>query len=109
MVMLEKSLLAFLLPARKMQTLSFQIIHIIPSHQIYVAIDNPSLVPSVSCLTTSSYHWNYVRAADEVSQVKTCNATAAGAFLTSTNFEMGSKLPAFSGIVMSARANQYSK
>jgi hypothetical protein len=34
------------------------IIHVIPSRQIYVAIDNTSLVPSVSCLTTSSYFWN---------------------------------------------------
>ena len=31
------------------------IIHIMPSRQIYVAIDNPSLVLSISCLTTSSY------------------------------------------------------
>jgi hypothetical protein len=30
------------------------IIHIIPSRQIYVAIDNPLFVPSVSCLATSS-------------------------------------------------------
>jgi hypothetical protein len=30
------------------------IIHITPSHQIYVAVDNPSLAPSVSCLTTNS-------------------------------------------------------
>jgi len=40
--------------------------------------------------------------------LKTCKATAASAFLTCTNFEMGSKLPEFSGIVVSARANQYS-
>ena len=32
------------------------IIHIIPSRQIFVAIDNPSLVASVSCLSNSSYH-----------------------------------------------------
>jgi len=50
--------------------LSLLIIHIIPSREIYVAIDNPSLVPSVSCLTTSSYLWNYVRAADDVSQAE---------------------------------------
>jgi hypothetical protein len=47
--------------------LSLLIIHIIPSQQIYVAIDNPSLVPSISSLTTGSYLWNYVRIADEVS------------------------------------------
>ena len=50
--------------------LSFLIIHIIPSCQIYVAIDNPSLVPSVSCLTTSSYLWNDVRAADYISHAE---------------------------------------
>jgi len=38
----------------------------------------------------------------------TCKATAAGAFLTCTNVETRSKLPEFSGIVVSARANQYS-
>ena len=47
--------------------LSLLIIHIIPSYQIYVAIENPSLVPSVSCDTTISYLWNSVRAADDVS------------------------------------------
>jgi hypothetical protein len=47
--------------------LSLLVIHIIPSHRIYVAIDNPSLVPSVSCLTTSSYLWNSVRAANNIS------------------------------------------
>jgi hypothetical protein len=49
--------------------LSLLIIHIIPSRQIYVAIDNPSLLPSISRLTTSSYLWNSVRAADDVSDV----------------------------------------
>jgi hypothetical protein len=50
--------------------LSSLIIHIIPSHQIYVAIDDPLLVLSVSCLTTSSYLWYYVRAADNISQAE---------------------------------------
>jgi len=40
--------------------------------------------------------------------LKTFTVTAAGAFLTCTNFETGSELPMFSGIVVSARANQYS-
>jgi hypothetical protein len=47
--------------------LSLLIIHIIPSRQIYLAIDNPSLVLSITCLSTNSYLWNYVRAADDVS------------------------------------------
>jgi len=50
--------------------LSLVIIHIIRSRQIHVAIDNPSLVPSVSCLTSSSYPWNYVRAADDVTHAE---------------------------------------
>jgi hypothetical protein len=49
--------------------LSVLIIHIMPSCQIYVAIDNPSLVLSVSCLN-SSYLWNYVRAADNISHAE---------------------------------------
>jgi len=57
-------------PATCAQTaiLSLLIIHIIPSRQIYVAIDYPSLVLSVTCLTTSSYFGNYVCAADNISQ-----------------------------------------
>jgi hypothetical protein len=62
--------------------LSLLIINIIPSRQIYEAIDNPSLVPSVSCCTTSRYLWNYVRAANDVSHGENLQATAAGVFLT---------------------------
>jgi len=47
--------------------LSLMIIHVVPSRQIYVAIDNPLLVPSVSCLTTSRYLRNYMRAAEDFS------------------------------------------
>jgi hypothetical protein len=46
--------------------LSLLIIHSIPSCQIYIAIDNPSFVPSLSCLTTTSYLRNDVRAADNI-------------------------------------------
>jgi len=46
------------------------IIHIIPSRRIYVAIDIPSLIPSISCRTTNGYHWNYVHAADDVSHTE---------------------------------------
>jgi len=38
--------------------LSFLIVHIILSRQIYESIDNSSLITSVSCLATSSYLWN---------------------------------------------------
>ena len=47
--------------------LSLLVIHIIPSRQIYEAIDNPWLVSSVACLTTSSFLGNLVHAADDVS------------------------------------------
>jgi len=60
--------------------LSLLIIHIIPSRQIYVAIDNPLLVPSVSCLTTSSYLWNYVRAADDVSHADNLQSNGCRCF-----------------------------
>jgi len=60
--------------------LSLLIIHIIPSRQIYVAIDNPSLVPSVPCLTTSSYLWNYVRVADDVSHAENFQSNGCRCF-----------------------------
>jgi len=41
-------------------------------------------------------------------RLETCKATATGVFLTCTHFQTGSKLPEFSGTVVSARANQYS-
>jgi len=50
--------------------LSLLIIHIIRSRQIYVAIDNPSFILSVSCLTTSSCPWNEVCASDDISHVE---------------------------------------
>src|SRR5882757_3420552 len=62
--------------------LSLLIIHIIPRCQINGAIDNPSFVLSVSCLTTSCYLWNDVRAADNISHAENLKRTAGGAFLT---------------------------
>ena len=46
------------------------IIHLIPRRQMFGAIDNPSLTPSVSCLTTCSYLWNSVPAANSVSHAE---------------------------------------
>ena len=60
--------------------LSLLIIHIIPTRQIYVAIDNPSLVLSVSCLTTSSYLWNYMRPADAVSHAENFQSNCCRCF-----------------------------
>jgi len=88
--------------------LSVLIIHIIPSRQIYLAIDNPSLVPSVCCLTTSSYLWNYMCAADNISHAENLQSNGCRCFSHWTNFETGSKLHEFSGIVVGARADQYS-
>jgi len=53
------------------------IIQIIPSRQINVAIDNLSLVPFISCLTTRSYLWNDVCAADNISHAENlqCNSS----------------------------------
>jgi len=50
--------------------LPIPITHIMPSRQIYVAIENPSLVPSITYLTTISYLWNYMRAADNISHTE---------------------------------------
>ena len=47
--------------------LSLLIIHIIPSCQIYVAIDNPFFDASSSCATTCSNFLNDVRAVDNMS------------------------------------------
>jgi hypothetical protein len=49
---------------------SLLIIHIIPSRQIYVARNNPSFIPSVSCLATSSYLRNDVSAAKNTSHAE---------------------------------------
>jgi len=65
------------------------IIHIIPSRQIYVAIDNPSLVPSVTFLTTSSYLWNYVRAADDVSHAENLQSNCCRCFSHMYKFRDG--------------------
>jgi len=56
------------------------IIPIIPSRQIYVAIDNPSLVPSVCCLTNSSYLWDYVCVADNISHAENLQSNGCRCF-----------------------------
>ena len=59
---------------------SLLIIYIIPSRQIYVAIDNPSLVPSVSCPTCIIYLWNYVRRTDNVSHAENLQGNSSWCF-----------------------------
>ena len=60
--------------------LSLLVIHIVQSRQIYVAVDNPSLVPSISCLTTSSYLWIDVCAADHVSHAENLQSNGCQCF-----------------------------
>src|SRR5882757_2805686 len=60
--------------------LSLLIIHIIPRRQIYVAIDNPPFVLSFACLTTSSYLWNDVRAADNISHAENLQSNGCRCF-----------------------------
>ena len=66
--------------------LSLLIIHIIPNDQTYMAIDNPSLVQSVFSLTTRSYLWNYVRAADNVSLAENLQRNGCESFSHSNKF-----------------------
>jgi hypothetical protein len=60
--------------------LSLLIINIIPHRQIYVAIDNPSSIPSISCVTTRSYLWNDVRAADNISHAENMQSNGCQCF-----------------------------
>jgi hypothetical protein len=69
--------------------LSLLIIHIIPRRQIYVAINNPLFVPSVSCLTTSSYLWNDVRAADNISHAENLQSNTCRCFSHLYKFQDG--------------------
>jgi hypothetical protein len=88
--------------------LSLLIIHIIPSRQIYLCIDNPSLIPSIPCPTTSSYLWKYVRTADDVSHAENLQSNGCRCFSNLYKFRDAIQLPQFSDILVSIRANQYS-
>jgi len=65
------------------------IIHIIPSRQIYVGIDNPLLVPPITSLTTSSFLWNYVRAANNVSHAEILPSNSCRCFSHLYKFQDG--------------------
>jgi hypothetical protein len=54
--------------------------HVIPRRQIYVAIDNLSFVLSVYCLTTISYLWNEVRAANNISHTENLQSNGSRSF-----------------------------
>jgi len=70
-------------------TLSLLFIHIIPSRQIYVAIDNSLLVPSVYWLTTRGHLWNYVCAADDASHTEHLQSNGCGCFSHLYKFQDG--------------------
>ena len=65
------------------------IIHIIPSRQIYVDINNSLFIPSVSCLTTCSYVFNYLRAANNVSHAENLQSTGCQCFFNLYKFSNG--------------------
>jgi hypothetical protein len=69
--------------------LSILIIDIIPRRQIYVDIDNSSFVPSVSCLTTSSYLWNDVCAANNISHTENLQSNGCRCFFQLYKFRDG--------------------
>jgi len=107
-VTLRNSLLAFLLPARKMQFSLYELYTSFPvARSMWLLTIHHSFRPSLVVLLVAISRMTCAQPTI-FPTVKTCKATAAGAVLTCTNFGTGSKLPEFSGIVVSARANQYS-
>jgi hypothetical protein len=108
-VTLRISLLAFLLPALKMQ---FSLYLLYTSFQVTRAVwlltIHRSIRPSPVLLLVAISGITWVQLTI-FPTLKTCKATAAGVFLTCTNSETGSKLPEFSGNLVSARPNQDSK
>jgi len=107
-VMLGISLRAFLLSALKMQFslyqlyTTFQVARYMWLLRIHRSFrPSPVLlllaIPGITCSQPRIFP-----------TLKTCKATAASAVVTYTKFHTGSKLPGFSGIVVSTRADQYS-
>jgi len=107
-VTLRLSLLTLFLPARKMQFslhLLYTSLHV--ARSMWLLTIHRSFRPSPVLLLVAISEITCTQPTI-FPTLKTCKATAAGAFLTCTNFETGSKLPEVSGIVVSSRANQYS-
>jgi hypothetical protein len=107
-VMLPKPVLTTPLAARKMQFspyLLYASFHVTRAMSLLTI--HPSFHPSLVLLLEA---FSGITSAQPMMfpTLKTCKATAAGAFLSCTCFEMGSKLLEFSGIIVSARAGQYS-
>jgi len=102
----RKSLLAFLLPGQKIQ---FSLYWLYTSFQVgrsmWLLTIHGSLRPSPVLLLVAISGITFAQPT-VISTLKSCKATAAGAFFTWTNLETASKLPEFSGNMVSARANQ---
>ena len=108
LVMLPKIFLAFLPPQWKLQYplyklfTSFRVgrsLRLLTIHHSF----RPSLLLLLVHISGITHLWPTM-----FPTLTTSKATAAGAFLSCTNLEIGSKLPKFSANVVSARANQYS-
>jgi hypothetical protein len=107
-VTLQKPLLALHLPARKMQ---FSLYKLYTSFQVarpmwLLTIHRSFCLSPVILLVAISR----IMCAQPTMfpTLTTCKEKAVGAFLTCSNFETEYKLPEYSGIVVSAGANQYS-
>jgi hypothetical protein len=107
-LMLWISQLAFLLPVCKME---FSLYKLYTSFQVtrsmWLLTIHRSFCPSHVLLLVAIYRITCAQPTI-FPKLKTCKAKAASGILTCTNFETGSKLSEFSGIVVSAWANQYS-
>jgi len=68
------------------------IIHIIPSRQIYVTIENPRLVLSVCSRTTSSYLRNPVLAADDDSHIANLQRNSCRCFSHLNSYRDGTQV-----------------
>jgi len=88
--------------------LSLLIIHIIQSCQICVGIDNPHSCCLSLVVLLEAMSGNWFAQLTMIPMLKTSKATPAGAGLTCTNFETGSKLHGLSGIVVITSADQCS-
>jgi hypothetical protein len=107
-VTLGISLLAFLLPERKMPFSLYKLytsFH--TARSMWLLTIHHSFRPSPVILLVAISGMTCAQPTI-FPTLKICKAMAASAFLTCTNFETGSKLPEFSRIVVSTRANQYS-
>jgi len=107
-VTLRKPLLVLLQPARTMQCSLYYLytsFHVAKAMWLLTIHDSFRLplvlrlvpISGITCVQPTIFP-----------MLKTYKLTADIAFLTCTNFETGFKLPEFSGIVVSARAIQYS-